>query len=242
MTDTSVADHRFDLTSMTPQTLRDCIHGVPVIENEETPPPMIELTGLSGQDGVCSKWNHPVRIRARGDAGNYAFAWCKGIDVHLTGNVGHAVAEGFAAGVIRVTGNAGCAAGLAMNSGVLAIYGDAGPRCGAAMRGGSLFVRGDVGDDTGCYALGGTIVVGGDAGCNLGDSHNNLTLFLRGKAQSLAAGLVEAPLRKREQVKLGLLLMNASIRGSATDFRRIIPLAKLHAEQANQGELHPNWR
>ena len=86
------------------------------------------------------------------------------------------------------------------------------------------------------------IVIGGDAGENLGDAISNVTIFIRGEAQSLADGVTEAPLRKREQLRLGLLLINASIRGDAKDFRRIVPEAMLRAEQSQRGELKPNWR
>lgn len=110
------------------------------------------------------------------------------------------------------------------------------------MRGGEIFVRGNVGDHVGVGALGGTIVVGGDAGHCLGNATSNVTIFLRGKAASLVDGVTEAPLRKREQLRLGLLLINASIRGDASEFRRIVPAAKLAAETMNRGEVVPNWR
>ena len=110
------------------------------------------------------------------------------------------------------------------------------------MRGGGIFVRGDVGDETAIGALGGTIVIGGDAGVNLGDAASNVTIFIRGQAKSLANGGTEAPLRQREQLQLGLLLINASIRGEAKDFRRVVPKAMLEAEQNKTGELNPNWR
>jgi hypothetical protein len=86
------------------------------------------------------------------------------------------------------------------------------------------------------------IVIGGDAGENLGDAISNVIIFIRGDAKSLADGVTEAPLRKREQLRLGLLLINASIRGDAKDFRRIVPEAMLQAEQSQRGELKPNWR
>ncbi len=131
---------------------------------------------------------------------------------------------------------------LKATGGTLAIYGVAGNRCGAGMRGGGIFVRGDVGDEAGVGALGGMIVIGGDAGERLGDAMNNVTVFIRGSDKSLAEGVTEAPLRKREQLRLGLLLINASIRGDATEFRRVIPQAMLRAEQSQRGELVPNWR
>ena len=71
---------------------------------------------------------------------------------------------------------------------------------------------------------------------------NNVTVFIRGKAKSLADGVAEAPLRKREEVRLGLLLINASIRGDAKEFRRIVPEAILDMEQSQRGEINPNWR
>ncbi len=110
------------------------------------------------------------------------------------------------------------------------------------MRGGGVFVRGNAGDEVGIGALRGTIVIGGDVGKRLGDAMNNVTIFIRGKAKSLSAGVTEAPLRKSQQLKLGLLLINASIRGDANDFRRIIPEAMLRAEESARGEVNPHWR
>jgi len=240
-TETPVA--RFDLGSTDGARLREAVEQIPIPpEEDDTPAPLIELTGLAGQHAACMRWSHPLRIRGEGRLGDYAFAWNAGSDFHLVGSAGDGVGEGMIAGVIRVRSNVGCGAGTAMTGGTLAIYGSAGPRCGAAMRGGSVFVRGDVGEDTGAGALGGTIVVGGNAGPRLGDAQNNVTVFLRGSAESLAPGVTEAPLRKREQLRLGLLLMGASIRGSVEDFRRIVPIAKLIAEEAGEGEVRPNWR
>ena len=85
-------------------------------------------------------------------------------------------------------------------------------------------------------------LINGNAGNDLGDASSNVTIFIRGTVKSLASGVTEAPLRKREQLRLGLLLINASIRGDAKEFRRIVPEALLHAEQAKRGEINPNWR
>ena len=133
-------------------------------------------------------------------------------------------------------------AGAAMTGGTLAIYGTAGDRCGAGMQGGGIFVRGNVGNETGVGALGGIVVIGGDAGKDLGDASGNVTIFIRGTAKSLARGVTEAPLRKREQLRLGLLLINVSIRGDAKHFRQIVPEAMLHEEQSRRGEINPKWR
>jgi formylmethanofuran dehydrogenase subunit C len=223
------------------QELRQAIHGVPIGENDEQLT-QIDVSGSAGQDGVLMRLDHPIRIKMEGPLGDYAFAFNSQADIRTTGDVGSGVAEGMASGAVRVRGNAGVGAGAGMTGGTLAIYGNAGNRCGAAMRGGGIFVRGDVGDETGVGALGGMIVIGGDAGSNLGDAMSNATVFIRGAATSLAAGVTDAPLRKREQLRLGLLLINASIRGDAKEFRRIVPVAMLEAEANERGELNPNWR
>ncbi|PHQ35581.1 tributyrin esterase [Rhodopirellula bahusiensis] len=235
-------DHSFDISQMSDSELRSAMQSIPCQSDEDAPAPLVELTGLQGQHSAMMRCEMPLRFQATGELGDYAFAFCRDADVRLDGNVGHGAGDGMCGGVVLITGNAGCGLGSAMTGGTLAVYGSAGDRVGSAMRGGSIFVRGSVGDDTGAGALGGTIVVGGDAGDRLGDGLNNVTVFLRGKAKSLAPGVIEAPLRKREEVRLGLLLMGASIRGSASEFRRIIPKARLDAEEAGAGEIRPNWR
>lgn len=250
-TEIQIPDLTLDVSQMTNEELRSAILRLPrpelvplndSVSSDEPPPPLIELTGLNRQAALCMRLPHRVRIHGKGHLGDFAFAWCEAAEVHLEGSVGDGACEGMTGGRVRITGNAKCGLGAAMTGGTLAVYGSAGPRVGAAMRGGSIFVRGDVGEDAGAGALGGTIVVGGDAGMNLGDGLNNVTVFLRGKAESLAPGVIQAPLRKREEVRLGLLLMNASIRGKPSDFRRIIPAARWQAEEAGAGEVRPNWR
>ncbi|MGI9474367.1 MAG: tributyrin esterase [Rubripirellula sp.] len=233
--------HRFSMAEMSMRELQQAIHKVPVSESDEKLS-QVEIDGSAGQHNALMRLDHPVRIQMEGQLGHYAFAYNSQADIRTTGDVGNGVGEGMVGGAVRVRGDAAVGAGASMTGGTLAIYGSAGDRCGAGMRGGGIFVRGSVGDETGVGALGGMIVIGGDAGENLGDAMSNVTVFLRGAAKSLAKGVAEAPLRKREQLRLGLLLINASIRGDAKDFRRIVPEAMLQAEQSQRGELNPNWR
>ena len=221
--------------------LRKAIRSIELPADEEKLP-RIEIRGANGQHGALMRIDYPVKLRVRGSLGDYAFAFNSQTVVKVFGNVGHGVAEGMTSGSVRIRGHAGHGAGTAMSGGTLGIYGSAGDRVGGAMRGGGLFVRGSVGNDVGLGALGGTIVIGGDAGENLGDPTSDIAVFIRGKAASLAAGVTEAPLRKKQEVQLGLLLISAGIRGDATDFRRIVPTAKLEAEKAARGEVVPNWR
>ncbi len=234
-------EHHFSMLDYKLHELQPAIQSVPVSESDENLTE-IQIDNAAGQHAAMMRLDHPVRLHVDGPLGDYAFAFNSQTDVRLTGSVGHGVAEGMASGAVRIRGDAGEGAGAAMTGGTLAIYGTAGHRCGAGMRGGGIFVRGDVGDETAVGALGGMIVIGGDAGEKLGDAMNNVTVFIRGRAKSLAEGVIEAPLRKRELLRLGLLLINASIRGEAKDFRRIVPEAMLHAEQSQRGELNPNWR
>ncbi|TWT50613.1 GXGXG motif protein [Rubripirellula amarantea] len=221
--------------------LREAIHEIPASADDQDLV-NVAITGANGQHNALMRLDHPVRLQVEGSLGDYAFAFSSQADVRTTGGVGHGVAEGMIGGTIRVRGDAGDGAGAAMSGGTLAVYGNAGHRCGGAMRGGGIFVRGDVGDECGIGALGGMLVIGGNAGHNLGDAMNNVTVFVRGKYKSLAPGVTEAPLRKRETLRLGLLLINASIRGDSKDFRRIVPEAMLAAEMAGRGEVNPHWR
>ncbi len=205
--------------------------------------PLVEITGASGQHSVLMALDRNVRLHVLGPLGHYAFAYNLAADARIDGNVGNGVGEGFRGGSVRVRGDAGTGFGVAMRGGTLAVYGQAGDRLAAAMTGGEIFARGNVGADAGIGAIGGTIVIGGDAGPRLGEPQSNQIIFLRGKAQSLASGMSETPLRKRDELRLGLLLINASIRGVAKEFRRIVPTAQLDAERSRKhGEVDPNWR
>lgn len=236
----ATCQYEFSMDQLDTTALRDAIYSVPLSDSDE------ELTSIliksNKRDHALMRINRAVDIRVDGSLGHYAFALCSDAELRCEGHVGHGVAEGMFSGTVRVRGNAGDGAGAAMTGGTLAVYGSAGDRCGGAMRGGGIFVRGDVGDHCGIGALGGLIVIGGDAGEFLGDAMSNMTVFIRGKAKSLADGVTEAPLRKRELLRLGLLLLNASIRGEAKDFRRIVPRALLDAEEAGRGEVNPSWR
>ncbi len=235
------AEYYLSMADLSEQEVRDSINEIPSVPVEATWP-QVHVSGATGQHNAFMRMNHTVTLHVDGDLGDYAFAYNTKTDIRLSGSTGHGVGEGMRSGSIRVRQNAGIGVGTAMVGGTLAVYGSAGPRCGAAMRGGGIFVRGDVGDETGVGAIGGMIVIGGDAGHNLGDAMNNVTVFIRGQAASLAPGVTEAPLRKREQLRLGLLLINASIRGDSSEFRRIVPIAMLHNEESQRGEINPNWR
>lgn len=234
-------EHVFSLQALSDAELHAAIRAIEVLDEEEELP-RVEIVDADGQDAALMRIDHPVKIRVRGSLGDYAFAFNSQTTVKVFGNVGHGVGEGMASGSVRIRGHAGHGAGTAMTGGTLGIYGSAGDRVGGAMRGGGVFIRGNVGNDVGLGALAGTIVIGGDSGENLGDPLSDVSVFIRGKAASLAEGVTEAPLRKKQEVKLGLLLISAGIRGDATDFRRIVPTAKLDAELAARGEVVPNWR
>jgi len=236
-----VAPIELSMADLTPQALYDAIHQVPVTDDDQEMP-CIQITGASGQPHALMRVNHPVRIHVEGPLGDYAGAYNAQSDIRITGTAGHGVGEGMVSGAVRVRGDVGVGLGTAMQSGTVAVIGSAGDRCGAAMRGGGVFVRGNVGDRAGVGALRGTIVIGGDAGEKLGDAMKNVTIFIRGQAKSLATGMTEAPLRQREQLKLGILLINASMRGKAAEFRRIVPESILRAEESRRGEVNPNWR
>lgn len=232
--------HLFSVADLPGDQLRQAIHGVPVNDGEDMT--RIEIVGGQGQHNALMRLDHHVKLRVRGSLGDYAFAYNARTIAKIYGNVGQGVGDGLISGAVRVRGHAGHAVGTSMTGGTIAVYGNAGDRVGSAMRGGGIFIRGNVGNDAGLNAILGSIVIGGDAGENLGDPASDVGVFIRGKAASLAAGVTEAPLRKKQEVQLGILLISAGIRGDAADFRRIVPVAKLEAEKAARGEVVPNWR
>lgn len=206
-------------------------------------PPLVRIHCKGKPHSALMGLDLPIRVDTMGPLGDYAFAFNRQADVLVHGEVGNAVADGMRSGAVRVRGTAEQGAGVAMTGGTLAIYGNAGDRCGAGMCGGEIFVRGNVGEQAAVGAIGGTIVIGGDAGHGLGDAMSNATIFIRGSAVSLGTDVAEAPLRERERLRLGLLLINASIRGDAKEFRRIVPQALLDEERSrHRGEVNPSWR
>lgn len=203
----------------------------------------VRIRGAAAQNRFLMALDAPLQLVVDGPFGDYAFAFNRQAHIRVEGSVGDGVAEGMSSGVVRINGDAGVGAGAAVSGGTLAVYGGAGARCGAALQGGEIFIRGNVGPGAATGAVGGTIVIGGDAAAGLGDAMHGATVFIRGKVASLGRGAREAPLRERERLRLGLLLINAGIRGDAKDFRRIVSAATLQTESRRpRGEVDPSWR
>ncbi|MEM6471957.1 MAG: tributyrin esterase [Planctomycetota bacterium] len=238
--DAAPVHHEFSMRDFADADLIAELRKIEVTDDEKLP--RVEVTGGDGQHVAFMRIDHPLKLRVRGCLGDYAFAMNSQTIAKVFGDVGNGVAEGMVSGSVRIRGNAADGAGTALVGGTLGIYGTAGHRVGAALRGGGIFVRGNVGDDLGLGAVRGTIVVGGSAGRNVGDPHSDVAIYVRGKVAGLTEGMIETSLRKKQEVQLGLLLISAGIRGDAKDFRRIVPKAKLDAENASRGEVAPNWR
>lgn len=212
-------------------------------ESAAGPRPSFHVTGMLGRDHVLMGLDIPLELVVDAPLGDYAFAHNRQAKIRVEGSVGDGVAEGMSSGSIRIRGDAGIGAGTAIHGGTLAIYGGAAANCGAALQGGEIFVRGDVGPGAAAGAVGGTIVIGGGAAEGLGDSMHGATIFIRGKIASLGRGVRQTPLRERERLRLGLLLINAGIRGEAKDFRRIVSQLTLDEEARKpRGEVDPSWR
>ena len=239
---------RLSLTQLSETELHERLAAIVASTEALTPSegsigPLVDIDDAHGQDAVLMGIVSAVRLHVKGPLGHYPFSYNVGADARIEGDVGNGVGEGLRGGSVRVRGNAGLGLGVAMRSGTLAVYGTAGDRVAAGMIGGEVFARGNVGADVGVGARGGMIVIGGDAGPRLGEPQGELIVFIRGKAQSLAMGMIETPLRKRDELRLGLLLINASIRGDAKDFRRVVPEYVLDQERARKhGEVDPSWR
>lgn len=212
-------------------------------QSAAAPRPPFHITGAVGREHLLMALDAPVDLVVDGPLGDYAFALNRQAKIRVEGSVGDGVAEGMSSGSVRIRGDAGVGAGVAIRGGTLAIYGAAAANCGAALQGGEVFVRGNVGRGAAAGAVGGTVVIGGDAAEGLGDAMQGTTIFIRGKIASLGRGVREAPLRERERLRLGLLLINAGIRGDVKDFRRIVSQLTLQEEARKpRGEVDPSWR
>lgn len=203
----------------------------------------VEITGAKGQDNLLMALDCPLAIKVRGCLGHYALAFNRRAQVRITGDTGDGLGESMISGAVRVHGNVGVGLGVAMTGGTLAVYGNAGDGCGAALRGGEIFVRGNVGHNAAHGALHGTLVIGGDAGNNLGEAMMDAVIYIRGNYGSLGQGVTEMAMNAKDQVRLGVLLINAGIRGDAKDFRRVVPQRIYDDEMRLQGYIgHPSWR
>jgi glutamate synthase domain-containing protein 3 len=183
---------------------------------------------ISGSEraGFLAGLNTTLRITVQGVVGDFCLAMIQAGEVRIHGAAGAGLGEGMAGGSIRIRGSAGLGCGVAIKGGTLAVYGDVGDHLGVAMQGGEIFVRGDVGAAAGAYGQRGTLVIGGDAGERLAFGAQEVTVYLRGRCPEIGRSLVEKPLTKADQLKLGLVLINAGIKGAPVGFRRIVPMAR----------------
>jgi hypothetical protein len=181
----------------------------------------VRLPG-SVRHGYLAGLNTTARITVDGDVGDYCLSMCQSGEVRIHGSAGAGLGDGMAGGSIRVRGSAGIGFGVAVQGGTLAVYGDAGDHCGAAMQGGEIVVRGDVGQGAGAFGQRGTLVIGGDAGAGLAAYAPDLAIYLRGHCPDLGKRLSAQPLSKSDQLKLGLALINAGIKGTPQGFQRIL--------------------
>ena len=232
-----------DVSTMNAIEVSRRLHELQLPVTDEFELPLIELKGVRGEHHLLMGLDLPCRINVRGKLGDYAMAFNRQAQVRTTGSAGDGLGESMVSGAIRVHGDAGVGVGVGMTGGTLAVYGNAGDGCAAALRGGEVFVRGNVGHNAAHAALHGTLVIGGDAGNNLGEAMMDAMIFIRGSVGSLGHGVAELPLIPKDRVRLGILLINAGIRGDAKDFRRIVPQRVYDEEQKLKGIVgHPSWR
>ncbi len=204
--------------------VRARLESICVDELQKDNAPCFRILGLQRETNLLMRLQGSARIWIEGPLGDYAFAMLDGPEVRLSGEMGLGLGEGMVSGSIRVNGNCGDAVGLAMHGGTIAVYGHAGNDCARAMDGGEVFVRGHVGRNAGACALSGALMIAGDAGPGLGDQMQDAVIYVRGSVSSLGRGVVESPISPKDRLRLGLLMINAGIRGEAKDFRRYISL------------------
>ncbi len=202
--------------------VRSRLESIVLAQDDDEPAALFRLVGVEKQHSLLQGLRGGARLLLDGPLGDYAFAMLEGPDIRITGDVGTGVGEGMSGGSLRVNGNCGDAAGYAMHGGTLAVYGHAGHDTGRFMDGGEIFIRGHAASCAGAGALSGALMIAGDAGPGLGDQMQDAVIYVRGSVASLGRGVVESPINAKDRLRLGLLMMNAGIRGEAKDFRRYV--------------------
>lgn len=235
-------DQTIDAGSFSPDQLMQKIVAQSIAEDDSSDWPRIALENIDAERPLLPFFDAGVMLRIDSPVPNDSFFYLRRGEVEIRNHVGDSIATGMSSGVVRIRGRAGAGSGVCMSGGTLAIYQSAGVRVGAAMTGGGIFVRGDVGPQCGFASTAGTIIVGGNAGKDLGARSRGAAFFVRGEVESLGPDIVEAPNRKQAQLRLSVLLMNASISGKPTEFKRFIHKDELAAEKASFGEVSPSWR
>ena len=227
----------------TPAKLVECLEDWGRQATEDASPLLqVVLDGRIPPPVFLPRLDANVQLQVEGDVGHHAFCHGRSYEARVFGDADDALGESLEGAVIKLRGDAKGFVGAAMTSGTVAVYGSAGDDVGAGMSGGQIFIRGDVGCRCGFASRGGLIVVGGNAGSDLGRDAESVTFYLRGDYDSLADGMVATPLRRGEQLKLAVVLMNSSIRGEVTEFRRIVSRDTLEAERRQRGEVGSSWR
>ena len=211
-------------------------------EDDEAPWRKIKLENLPTHQAWLPFFNSAVIIQIFDAVPDGSFFYMSKGEVDCRGGGGRWIASGLSGGVVRIRGSVGDGVGCCLSGGTLAIHGNAGHRVGGGMVGGGIMVRGSLGDDAAIAATGGTVVVGGQTGRRLGHQSRDVTFFVHGEVASLGDEIVEAPMRKQAQLRLGVLLMNASVKGSPASFRRYMHRDALRAEMQSLGEISPSWR
>lgn len=210
--------------------LAEWMSAPPAVEDDRLP--TAQLTGVTDEPCLLMGLSGHFRLIVEGAVGHYAVAFNAGPEIRIYGVAGDGVGEGMESGSVRVHGDAGRGVGTAMTGGTLAIYGSVGADAACALRGGSVFIRGSAGPGAASSAIHGTLVIGGKAGAGVGDQMQDTVIFIRGAVESLGRGVVETPVTQGERLRLGLLLLDAGIRGEAADFRRYVSARAAEREAA----------
>jgi methylamine---glutamate N-methyltransferase subunit B len=179
----------------------------------------IQLIGVSGQAGLASGIEQPLKIMLSGNVGAYFAMLNAGAELEITGDVGMGCGHSMTAGGILIRGHAGHSLGAFARGGFIGVHGAAKEACGLGLNGADVVVRQTVGARAGHAMRAGNLVLGNDAGAQLGKDCTGGTIYLRGEAASLADNLREVRMRESDAMRLGLLLVRAGIKAATKEFR-----------------------
>ncbi len=176
-----------------------------------------------GQAGLFSGLSQRLTIEVTSDVGDLLFFLGAEASIDVRGNAGDCLGHSMRSGRVTVAGNAARSLAAYATGGFVAVLGHAAERCGEGLSGANVFVRSRVGAMAGYAMRGGTLVLGNGCGERLGEEMTGGVIYVRGEITSKATSLRADRMKAADSLRLSLLLAEAGIKSSGSDFQVFRP-------------------
>ena len=186
----------------------------------------VELAGhlpQIGQAGLFSGLSQHLTLEVSGDVGDLLFFLGAEASIDVRGSAGDCVGHSMRSGRVAIAGNAARSLAAYATGGFVSVLGQAAERCGEGLSGADVFVRSRVGAMAGYAMRSGTLVLGNGCGARLGEEMTGGVIYIRGEVASKATSLRADRMKAADSLRLSLLLAEAGIKSSGSDFQVFRP-------------------